>query len=79
MNKYKFKAWVKSKNKSYWVFTGVITFFIILAIAALFIAMHMCGYTFTTWMAKFYPWVIVVGCVLALLIIAYVLYKLRRK
>ena len=67
MNKYDIKLWIKSKNKKYWVLTGIILSFIILGIVCGIIAMYSCGYTLITWFAKF-GWICLI--VLALGVIA---------
>ena len=45
---------------------------------ALFIAMHLCGYTLASWFAKYWGWVVAVICVIVIGAITYIYWKIRR-
>lgn len=74
MKKYEIKQKLKSISKGTWIFLGIMTFFVILAIALLLLAMHLCGYNLITWLMKFGGWLILV-IVILLVIIATVLFS----
>lgn len=67
MNKYELKAWAKSKNKKYWVFTGIIAVFILIALICGVVAMYMSGYTIISWFAKF-GWICLIVLALGVVI-----------
>lgn len=79
MNKYEFKAWVKSKKKSYWIYLGVIATFVLIAIISLLVAMYMTGYTLASWIAEFYPILVITLSIVIIIIVAVVLAKLRKR
>lgn len=79
MNKYQFKAWAKSKKKSYWWFVGGITAFVIIALVCGVIGMYASGYTLISWFSKFYAPFVIIGAVVILVVIYILLRKLRKK
>lgn len=78
MNKYEIKAWIKSKNKKYWILTGIIAGFILIGIIAGIIAMYMSGYTFISWFAKFGWLVFIVLALIGVVITGFIFIKFRR-
>lgn len=54
-----FQAWLATKDKATWLYAAGIAFFVCIAIAALFVWMHLSGYTFAEWFARFWPTVVI--------------------
>lgn len=79
MNKYEIKAWFKSKSKKYWVLTGIIGAFIILALISSVVAMYMTGYTLISWFAKFGWIVLIVLGIIAIIALGLLFIKMRKR
>lgn len=79
MNKYEIKAWFKSKSKKYWVLTGIIGAFIILALISSIVAMYMTGYTLISWFAKFGWIVLIVLGIIAIIALGLLFIKMRKR
>lgn len=75
----KFKIWLASIDKRTWAYIAIIAGFVALAVAGLFIWMHLSGYTFSAWIARFWPTVVVVAAALIFLIFALVYSILRKR
>jgi len=54
------------------------TFFVVLAIVLILVAMNLSGYSLIAWLGKFGGWVILVLSALFLLIMAFAFYKFRK-
>lgn len=50
----------------------------LVVIISLIVAMYLCGYTFATWFAKYWGWVVAVLCVLVIGGITLTYWKIRR-
>lgn len=55
----KVKLFIKSIKPHTWFFIGGITLFMIIGLICGIIAIYSCGYDLASWLAKFYPWVII--------------------
>ena len=75
----KLKMWLASINKRTWAFVGAIAGFVILALAGLFVWMHMCGYTLISWLAKFWPTLVVVLAVVIAIVLLVVYFKMKKR
>lgn len=78
MEKYEIKDRLKAVKKSTWVFLSIMTFFFVLAIVLILVAMHLSGYSLIAWLGKFGGWVILVLSVVLLLVLAFAFYKFRK-
>ena len=78
MEKYEIKARLKAVKKSTWVFLSIMTFFVVLAIVLILVAMHLSGYSLIAWLGKFGGWIILVLSVVLLLVLAFAFYKFRK-
>lgn len=78
MKMIKFKMWLASISKRTWAYVAAISAFVILAIAGLFVWMHMCGYTLASWLGRFWPTLVVVSVAATAVILGLVFFKIRK-
>lgn len=74
----KIKIWLASISKRTWAYIGIIAGFIAVAVAGLFVWMHLCGYTLASWLEKFWPTVLVVVVALIALIMFLIYLKMKK-
>lgn len=70
---------IKTTSKKKWLVIGGFALIFIIIIACLLIAMYLCGYSLSTWIAKFYPWVIMSIAVLFVIIFTIIFFKARKE
>lgn len=75
----KFRFWLSNVQKKTWIFVGIIAGFVALAIAALIVWMHLCGYTIASWLSKFWPTLTIIGSLALAGLLAFILFKLRKR
>lgn len=75
----KLKMWLASISKKTWIYVGCISGFVVLAITCLFIWMHLCGYTLASWLAKFWPTVVVLLAVVIAIALIVVFFKMKKR
>lgn len=78
MKKYLLKDKIKKIKKSTWIFWGIMTAFVILAIAVLLVAMHLCGYTLARWLNQFGAYLVIIIAVILLIVGSAVLIYFRK-
>lgn len=69
---------IKTTPKKKWIIIGGFVLVFIVIIACLLVAMYMSGYTLASWMAQFYPWVIMTVAVLFVIIFTILFFKSRK-
>lgn len=75
----KLKMWLASISKKTWIYVGCIAGFIALAIACLLVWMHMSGYTLASWMAKFWPTLVVALAIIIAIVLFVVYLKMKKR
>ena len=66
-------------DKNTKIYLIVMTSFLMLGVISGIIAMHLCGYTLASWLAKFYPWLIIGILLIAILAIGAYIMMVRKK
>lgn len=61
------------------IYIIVMTSFILVGVICGIIAMYMCGYTLASWLAKFYPWLIIGFLTIAIIAIGVYIMAVRKK
>lgn len=74
-----FRMWFSSISKKTWIYVGCISGFLVLAVACLFVWMHLCGYTLASWLAKFWPTLVIIGAVALVVVLAVLLLKMKKR
>ena len=70
---------IKDYFKKHWKSVLAYSIIAIVVIVSLLVAMHLSGYNLVTWFQRFYAWVILGVCIIALLVISIVFIRIRKK
>lgn len=70
---------IKTTPKKTWIILGGVILVIIIIITCLLVAMHLCGYTLSEWLAQYYPWVIMTTAIAVVIILSIVFFKMRKR
>ena len=74
---WKLKEKLKAIKPKQWVFIVIMTLFVIIGIACAIISLYMSGHTIGTWLAKYYPWIVLAVIVIYLVVFTWILFKKR--
>lgn len=69
------KEFEKRKRRKKIIYFCALGFFVVLAIVGSIVWMYSCGYTIGSWLAKFWPWLVIIVMVAALVVAGYFFYR----
>lgn len=73
--KEKLKA-IKSKE---WLFIIIMASFLLIGIGCAIASLYLSGYTLWTWIQTYYPWLVLAGVIIYIVILTWILFKKRNK